>query len=53
MRKKLFFLDNVWISFYKTLRFLKHKKNKKLIPKIDIQCIEKAAKKKKTSRTRY
>lgn len=45
--KKMILLDNVWISFYKTLRFLKHKKNKKLIPKIDIQCIEKAAKKQK------
>lgn len=45
--KKIILLDNVWISFYKTLRFLKHKKNKKLIPKIDIQCIEKAAKKQK------
>ena len=29
--KKMILLDNVWISFYKTLRFLKHKKNKKLI----------------------
>lgn len=45
--KKMILLDNVWISFYKILRFLKHKKNKKLIPKIDIQCIEKAAKKQK------
>lgn len=45
--KKIILLDNVWISFYKTLRFLKHKKNKKLIPKIDIQSIEKAAKKQK------
>ena len=45
--KKMILLDNVWISFYKTLRFLKHKKNKKLIPKIDIQCIEKTAKKQK------
>ncbi len=45
--KKMILSDNVWISFYKTLRFLKHKKNKKLIPKIDIQCIEKAAKKQK------
>lgn len=45
--KKMILLDNIWISFYKTLRFLKHKKNKKLIPKIDIQCIEKAAKKQK------
>ena len=45
--KKKILLDNVWISFYKILRFLKHKKNKKLIPKIDIQCIEKAAKKQK------
>ncbi len=45
--KKMILLDNVWISFYKTLRFLKHKKNKKLIPKIDIQCIEKVAKKQK------
>lgn len=45
--KKMILLDNVWINFYKTLRFLKHKKNKKLIPKIDIQCIEKAAKKQK------
>lgn len=43
--KKMILLDNIWISFYKTLRFLKHKKNKKLIPKIDIQSIEKAAKK--------
>lgn len=45
--KKMILSDNVWISCYKTLRFLKHKKNKKLIPKIDIQCIEKAAKKQK------
>ena len=45
--KKMILLDNVWISFYKTLRFLKHKKNRKLIPKIDIQSIEKAAKKQK------
>ena len=45
--KKMILLDNVWIGFYKILRFLKHKKNKKLIPKIDIQCIEKAAKKQK------
>lgn len=45
--KKMILLDNVWISFYKILRFLKHKKNKKLIPKIDIQCIEKVAKKQK------
>lgn len=45
--KKMILLDNAWISFYKILRFLKHKKNKKLIPKIDIQCIEKAAKKQK------
>lgn len=45
--KKMILLDNVWISFYKILRFLKHKKNRKLIPKIDIQCIEKAAKKQK------
>ena len=45
--KKIILLDNVWISFYKTIRFLKHKKNKKLIPKIDIQSIEKAAKKQK------
>ena len=45
--KKMILLDNVWISFYKILRFLKQKKNKKLIPKIDIQCIEKAAKKQK------
>ena len=45
--KKMILLDNIWISFYKTLRFLKHKKNKKLIPKIDIQSIEKAAKKQK------
>ena len=45
--KKMILLDNVWISFYKILRFLKHKKNKKLIPKIDIQCIEKTAKKQK------
>lgn len=45
--KKMILLDNIWISFYKTLRFLKHKKNRKLIPKIDIQSIEKAAKKQK------
>ena len=45
--KKMILLDNVWISFYKTLRFLKHKKNRKLIPKIDIQSIEKVAKKQK------
>ena len=45
--KKMILLDNVWIRFYKTLRFLKHKKNRKLIPKIDIQSIEKAAKKQK------
>ncbi len=43
--KKMIFLDNAWISFYKILRFLKHKRYKKIIPKIDIQDIEKAAKK--------
>lgn len=45
--KKMIFLDNIWISFYKILRFLKHKKNKKLIPNIDLEKIEGAAKKQK------
>lgn len=42
--KKMIFFDNIWIDLYKILRFLKHKKSKKLIPKIDIHSIEKAAK---------